>query len=247
MAKYKISFHVHTKYSHDSLLPFWLLYQKCLLKKINAIAITEHNNAEGALAFQDYCFRRGNQLYVIVGEEIMTTGGEIIGLYLKETIPPGLTPEETIAAIQAQNGVVYIPHPYEEKRRRSVLKESYIVENLHNIDCMECHNGRNTKKSHSQKQKKMTEDYGIMPIIGEDAHTIWEIGCNTILVDELPTNRANFLRIMPSAEFSCPRYTKVGHYITKIERILKFVIRGDFIGLSKFIYGRLVQSMQKMV
>lgn len=247
MEKYKMSFHVHTKYSSDSLLPFWLLYKRCLKKEIDVIAITDHNTAEGGLAFHDYCFRRGNRLQVIVGEEIMTTGGEIIGLYLKETIPAGLSPEQTIAAIHAQDGVVYIPHPYEKKRHRSVLKEEYIAHNIQNIDCMECHNGRNTEKSHTYRQKKMTENYGIMPVIGEDAHTFWEIGCNTISVNELPTNRESFLRIMPSAQFSPPKYTKIGHYITRIDRILKFVVRGDFIGLHKFIHDRLVQRLQKMV
>ena len=145
---FKVEFHVHTKYSHDSMLPLWLLYLKCRLKKIDYIAITEHNNIIGALKFKKFCKKRGSQVKVIVGEEIMTSGGEIIGLFLCKKIQAGMTPEDTISEIRKQKGVVYIPHPYDEKRHKTVLKEEYIKANILNIDCIECHNGEGSTKKH---------------------------------------------------------------------------------------------------
>ena len=139
----KLVCHAHTKYSHDSMLPFWLLHMLCLNKGITHITITEHNNLKGALAFKEYCERKGNKLHVILGEEVMTTAGEIIGLYINEPINSGMSPEETVAEIKRQGGIVYVPHPYDEKRYKTVLKEPYIEKLQSQIDCIEVHNGRN--------------------------------------------------------------------------------------------------------
>ena len=111
----RLETHCHTRYSKDSLLLHSLLYMKCRLCHIDAIAICEHNNILGALKFKEYCSKRKNKVFVIVGEEIMTSSGEIIGLYLNEEIPAGLSCDETIDRIINQGGVVYVPHPYDEK------------------------------------------------------------------------------------------------------------------------------------
>ena len=139
----RLETHCHTRYSKDSLLLHSLLYMKCRLCHIDAIAICEHNNILGALKFKEYCSKRKNKVLVIVGEEIMTSSGEIIGLYLNEEIPAGLSCDETIDRIISQGGVVYVPHPYDEKRSKTVLSEECIFSNSHRIDCMECYNGRN--------------------------------------------------------------------------------------------------------
>ena len=83
----RLETHCHTRYSKDSLLLHSLLYIKCRLCHIDAIAICEHNNILGALKFKEYCSKRNNKVFVIVGEEIMASSGEIIGLYLNEEMP----------------------------------------------------------------------------------------------------------------------------------------------------------------
>ena len=83
----RLETHCHTKYSKDSMLPFSLLYLKCRLCHINWIAVTEHNNIQGAIEFKKYCEKKKSKLHVIIGEEIMTFDGEVIGLFLKEEIP----------------------------------------------------------------------------------------------------------------------------------------------------------------
>lgn len=133
----RLETHCHTKFSKDSLLPFTLLYLKCKLCGISCIAITEHNNIIGATKFKEYCRKRKSNLCVIVGEEIMTESGEVIGLYLKKEIPQGLSCKETIAQIREQKGIVYVPHPYDEKRNKTVLKEECIKRFAPVIDCME--------------------------------------------------------------------------------------------------------------
>ena len=126
----KLETHIHTRYSHDSILCFGLLYIKLRLKGIDCVAITEHNNIDGGIEFKKYCDKRNSKISVIVGEEIMTDEGEVIGLFLSENIPSGLSADETIARIKNQKGLVYIPHPFDEKRNKTVLKTSVIERNV---------------------------------------------------------------------------------------------------------------------
>ena len=97
---------------------------------------------------------------VIIGEEIMTTFGEIIGLFLNKKIEPLQTPEQTIKQIKEQNGIVYLPHPYDEKRYKTVLNKEKQVKLKNEFDFIEIHNGRNILDEYSKKQKKHTRKTG---------------------------------------------------------------------------------------
>lgn len=239
MKKIKLELHVHTKFSHDSILFFWLLYLKCLFCKIDYIAITEHNNILGAMNFKNYCLKRGNKIKVIIGEEIMTNSGEIIGLFLKKNIQSGLTPKETIEEIISQNGIVYIPHPYDKKRHKSVLKEIYIEKYKNMIDCIEIHNGRNVSEEYDKKQYEIARKYNIQQIIGSDAHTIFEIGRNYIYVDNEIDTSEKFLKAIKEAEFHSKKCLTFCHYITKLVRLMNFIRKGDFYGLFRTIYRKI--------
>lgn len=238
MKKIKLELHVHTKFSHDSILFFWLLYLKCFFCKIDYIAITDHNNILGAINFKNYCLKRGNKVKVIVGEEIMTDSGEIIGLFLKKNIRSGLTPKETIKEIKAQNGIVYIPHPYDRKRYKTVLKEIYIEKYKDMIDCIEIHNGRNVLEEYSKRQYEIAQKYNIQPIIGSDAHTIFEVGRNYISVDNKIDTAEKFLNTIKKMEFHSKKCLNFCHYITKFVRLINFIRKGDFYGLFRIIYRK---------
>ena len=233
--RYKIELHVHTKYSHDSILPFWLLYLKCRICKIDYIAITEHNNIAGAKAFKKYCEQRGNKVNVIIGEEIMTNSGEIIGLFLKENIPSGLSPENTINNILKQGGIVYIPHPYDKKREKTVLLERYISENKEKIHCMEIYNGRNISNEYGRKQEQLAQKYNINGVIGADAHTFFEIGRNYMLVNIRPNSAINFLKAIENKNIKMSKCLNFCHYITKIDKMINFIRKGDIDGFCRII------------
>lgn len=228
-------------------MPFWLLYKKCLQHGIACIAITDHNTAEGAIAFRRYCMKHGGKVHVIIGEEIMTTEGEIIGLFLNDTIQPLMTPKDTIAAIKKQQGVVYVPHPYDRKRQCTVLKEKYIKKFRSEIDCIECHNGRNAVPEYTVRQQNIVRRYHLLSVVGEDAHTPFEVGRNVMTVSELPVTREIFLRAVMAAVLPEPRYAGFVHYITKVDRILKFILRWDFVGLCRFITKKIIQKLPQLV
>lgn len=235
----RIETHVHTKYSKDSLQCFWPLYFKCRLKGIDAIAVTEHNNIDGGLAFQKFCQKRGNKVHVIVGEEIFTGSGEVIGLFLKENIPPGLSVGETITEIKRQGGLVYVPHPYDLKRKKTVLQEKYIAEFKDSIDCIEVHNGRNISPDYAIKQKEIADRYGIKPVIGSDAHTTMEIGRNYMECDQAILTKEDFLSCIPCFKFHACECIHLAHKITVIAKITKMVLKGNFYELYQHYIRRI--------
>lgn len=242
----RIETHVHTKYSKDSLQCFWPLYLKCRLKKIDVIAITEHNNIDGGVAFKKFCEKHGNKIKVIVGEEIFTDSGEIIGLFLKENIEPRLTVRETIYEIKKQGGVVYVPHPYDLKRYKTVLKEEYIAEFKDTIDCIEVHNGRNVSTEYDVKQKEIAEKYGINPVIGSDAHTTMEIGRNymecDVKYDDYTLTAEYFKSCIPEFQFHSSECLMIAHKITIGAKFLKLLRKGEFHELYRVIAKRIKKN-----
>ena len=235
----KLEVHVHTRYSKDSLLSLSILYFRCRIKNIKWIAITEHNNIDGGIAFKKYCEKRGNKVNVIIGEEIFTNAGEIIGLYLKEKIPPQMSVEDTIRAIKSQNGVVYVPHPFDEKRKKTVLKYEEIEKNKEQIDCIEIHNGRNVKKDYSIKQEKIAENNNLLAVVGSDAHTWIEIGRNYLIVDHAPVNSIEFVNAIQDATLIKKECILLAHKITKIAKGLKLVRKGKFDELCRIVITRI--------
>lgn len=242
---FKIELHVHTCFSPDSNMRLSWLYSKASSCGIDCIAVTDHNIIDGAVAFREYCEARGGRIKVIVGEEVMTSHGEIIGLFLSRNIPGGMSPEETIMDIKSQGGVVYIPHPYDEKRYRTVLDEVYIDAYRDAIDCIEVHNGRNICSYYADMQEKIANKYNICKVIGSDAHTVFELGRNVIYVRQLPVTAEIFKAVIQKSileRSSCIRWI---HAWTAVERVIKCAIRRDFSGMYRLVYRKAGRIMSR--
>ena len=137
---------------------------------IDCAAITDHNEIEGALEAE-----RLGIIRIIVGEEIMTTRGEIIGLFLTERIPPRMGPLETIEAIRTQGGIAMAPHPT-DRLRGSALHASVLPEVAEHLDLVEIFNGRTILESDNASARRYQESNGLMACVGSDAHTEIELG-----------------------------------------------------------------------
>jgi predicted metal-dependent phosphoesterase TrpH len=166
----KADFHIHTKYSMDCQSPLDKIIERCRELGINCIAIADHGTAEGGLEMQKIA-----PFKVIVAEEILTTEGEIMGMFLKETIPSGITPREAIRRIREQDGLVNIPHPF-EKIRGSAMQDKAIDEIAGDIDLMEVFNSRSPFPANTNKARAFAAKHGIPGSAGSDAHSIHEIG-----------------------------------------------------------------------
>ncbi len=218
----KTEFHIHTRFSKDSLLtgPFLLLM--CKFRKIKCIAITDHNELKGALSYRNSFEKKG--IRVIPGEEIFSKDGEIIGLFLKERIEPGMSAEKTAKEIKKQGGMVYIPHPYDEKRYKTVIKEDALQRIIGDVDIIEVHNGRNVSPAFSEKQKEIQSMYGKTACVGSDAHTFFEIGRNYAKLSSV--EKDELLKALETAEFTERKCLFLSHKWTIVAKLLKRFGRG---------------------
>lgn len=234
----KTELHIHTRYSHDSLLCINLIGLICKIKQINCVAICDHNTVSGGIAARKILSKYG--VKVIVGEEIFTKDGEIIGLFLSSNIPDGLSASETVFEIKKQGGLVYIPHPYDEKRYKTVLSEESLISISKYIDLIEIHNGRNVTMKFSEKQKEIAKKYmdkrKTAFICGSDAHTFFELGRNYIISEEFDYNNpALFKEALMSSKIVIEKNHFLSHRTTKFVRLIKLIVNGDVNGLFRII------------
>ncbi len=207
----KIDFHIHSVYSKDSLTKLNTLH-KVFNKRNLFPVITDHNTIQGAAKFK--------QLYgeCIVGEEIMTRDGEIIGLFLHDEIKPGLSAIETVEKIREQDGIVYIPHPFDKFRHN--LKILNIKP-----DIIEVYNPRVISQKHNLLAEQFAEKNNILKATGSDSHFSWHIGsCHTIIEDF--NDKKELLKNLKKAKL-----------IKKPTPAYAFVLTG-IVQRSKFLFNR---------
>jgi predicted metal-dependent phosphoesterase TrpH len=165
----RVDLHTHTHYSPDSILSPKRLVAACERKGINCVAVTDHDTMRGALAVREIA-----PFSVITGEEIRSAGGEIIGLFLSEEVPPGLSAEDTIDRIRAQSGLVSLPHPLD--RFRGGVGADGLDRLAPIVDIVEVMNARTTVRRDDDSATRLTKEHGLAPVAVSDAHSPWEIG-----------------------------------------------------------------------
>ena len=203
----KLDCHLHTKYSPDSLTSLEDFRRQCLKKKILPI-ITDHNTIDGALRYKE--------LYkdVIIGEEIKTNRGDLIGIFLNETIPKDTDLLEALDMIKAQGAISYVPHPFDEMRRSAVKVIDFKA------DVIEVFNSRVIK----QQYNRMSEDFAVknnwIKSVGSDAHLPSEIGTSYIEIEEFNSPK-EFLKNLKKAKLTKRPSPIYVHAVTKVVKPLK--------------------------
>jgi predicted metal-dependent phosphoesterase TrpH len=188
---YRIDLHTHSVASPDGGITA-VQYQQALTDgRLDIVAITDHNRIDFAQELQT---RLGNK--IIVGEEIMTTAGEIVGLFLTELIPPGLTPDETVRHIKKQGGYVYIPHPFETFRKG--LRRTILDEIADDIDLIEVYNGRAFLQKRSEQAVTWARLHATLPVASSDAHGAKGLGKTVTVFSELP-DQEQFIKLLAAA------------------------------------------------
>lgn len=166
----KVEMHSHTRYSPDGFINEQQLARQAKRKGIDCICVTDHNTIQGALEFS-----KKLPLKIVVGEEIRTVDGEITGLFLRKEIPPGLSLTETISKIKGQDGIVYVPHPFDEFRDSAVrINEVEKIKNL--IDVIEVFNSRTLNPNYNRMVLEFAQKNNITVAVGSDAHHMYELG-----------------------------------------------------------------------
>ncbi|MDX6697813.1 MAG: hypothetical protein QOE65_1210 [Solirubrobacteraceae bacterium] len=166
-----VDLHMHTDHSHDCATPVDVLLSTARERGLGAIAVTDHNEISGALE----AARQADGVKVIVAEEVKTAHqGEVIGLFIEEKIPKGLSLQETIAEIKRQGGLVYVPHPFD--RLHSVPDYEHLLDVLDDVDAIEVFNPRIAFKPFNEEAVRFAAKYRIVGGAGSDSHVAAGLG-----------------------------------------------------------------------
>lgn len=162
--------HSHTHFSRDGLTTPEQFVRRAVQKRLDVVAVSDHNNLVGAREVAKIAPFR-----VIPSEEIKSSEGEIIGWFLRDEIPKGLTPEDTVRAIREQGGLICVPHPF-DRLRSSPLKTEALLRILPDVDAVEAFNARTTFRGDNTRSARFVREHGVVASAGSDAHWHGEIG-----------------------------------------------------------------------
>ena len=169
--------HMHTHWSHDCAVDPADLIMYAEANGLGAIAVTDHNVFGGALETVELA--RDHDLIVIPGEEIKTDGqGEVIGLFLREEIPRGMSFADTVTAIEEQAGLVYLPHPFD--RMHAIPEPATLQRHLADIDVFEVYNARLLFEAYNEEALRFARKYNLTPGAGSDAHVLQGVGTGAL-------------------------------------------------------------------
>ncbi len=172
-----IDLHLHTDWSHDCSIPAADLLEHAEEIGLGGIAVTDHNVFGGALEAQELA--RDRELVVIPGEEVKTDNqGEVIGLFLEEEIPRGMSFADTIAAIREQGGLVYLPHPFD--RLHAIPDPATVHRHLAEIDVFEVYNARLLRDTFNDEALRFARKYRLLQGAGSDAHVLQGVGTGAV-------------------------------------------------------------------
>lgn len=218
MNQFYLDLHTHSIVSYDGGIEA-SQYEKILNKNF-VVAVTDHNEVSFAKSLHE---KLGSK--IIVGEEILTRDGEIIGLFLGKKIEKNLSVEEAIEQIRSQSGLVYIPHPLEKSRRG--LSVSVLEKIANSIDIIEVFNGRLREPWLLKKAEMFALKYKIAQVSSSDAHGIRGVGNSFSIVNQLPT-RDNLLDLLQNASLVKHRAPFVSFLDPTRNRLLRFARRFAF-------------------
>ena len=188
--KLVIEFHCHTHASKDSLVRPKDLIRMARRKGLDRLVITDHNSIAGARAAQLL-----DPELIIVGEEIMTTKGEILAAFVQEEIPAFLSPKETIKRLKDQGAFISVSHPFDELRKGG-WKENDLLEIIPFVDAIEVYNSRCMRPIFNRRAREFAEKYDLPGTVGSDAHAAFEVGRSVLLLDQFtgPVEMRNVIR-----------------------------------------------------
>lgn len=204
-----VEFHCHTNASKDSLTRPEDLIAAARAGGIDRLVITDHNTTAGARL----AFALDPEL-VIVGEEIMTTSGEILAAFVSEEIPAGLSPQETIRRLRDQGAFISVSHPF-DKMRSGSWRQADLLEIVPLVDAIEVYNSRCMLPAYNRRAKRFAEQHNIPGTVGSDAHAAFEVGQSLLRLEpfEGPEGLRQVIRRgVPLTHWSPPWFRLTSRY-----------------------------------
>ena len=216
----RTEFHCHTAFSKDSLTSPRALVDACRRKGIDRVVVTDHDSIGGGRAAHELDPER-----VIVGEEIMTTRGEILAAFVKEVIPPRLSPDETIRRLRDQGAFISVAHPF-DGWRSGAWDEADLLEILPLVDAIEVFNSRCVSPAYNAQARAFAEAHDLAGTVGSDAHAAFELGRAVLLLEPF-ADADGLRRVIRSARaetlISPPWFHLVSRYAKLRKQINKWL------------------------
>jgi predicted metal-dependent phosphoesterase TrpH len=178
----RVDLHTHTMWSGDSTTTPDEFAAATEASGLDVVCITDHNAIAGAVTLRDVVGCR-----VVVGEEVRTTAGELIGLFLTERVPTGLGHLDTARAIRDQGGVVYVPHPFDPMRRNMNERALYELAEADLLDAVEVFNAKTSLASLNRRAAEFAAEFGIVGGAGSDGHVPDALGAAYVEIDDFET------------------------------------------------------------
>jgi predicted metal-dependent phosphoesterase TrpH len=197
----KLDLHIHTTYSFDGTIDPPGLREICRERGLDGVAVTDHDSLEGGLAFAAEL----PDMVIIPGAEIRSAEGEIIGLFLVEAVPPGLSAPETMRRIHEQGGVVIIPHPFDLVKLKR-MSSRRLAELGGEIDAIEALNGKPRWWWANKSARRFARRHGLPMTAGSDAHKASHVGLVYTEMEEF-SGAAEFVASLEAASFHGKRYS----------------------------------------
>jgi hypothetical protein len=209
---WRVDLHNHTKWSTDCIMEFEAILRLCDRRGIDRIAITDHNTADGALAMKALAPER-----VIVGEEILTTQGELLAYYVQETVPARLTPEETIKRLRDQGAVISVSHPF-DRLRKGAWEEADLLRIVEDVDAVEVFNARCIFAEDNTKAQQFALEHGLTGTAGSDSHIKREYGTALTLMRPFADDAQDFLAALREADYVQKLSPQSVHFGSKLAK-----------------------------
>ncbi len=219
----RMDLHCHSEASMDCRTPLTEFPARCLARGIRVQAITDHNQIWGAQRLQEMCADNPD-LTVIVGEEISSRDGEIIGLFLREVVPAGLSAEETVERIKAQGGLVLLPHGFDPLKRFH-LKLNALERVAESIDIVETFNSHISRPRWNRRALEWADQHKKLKSAGSDAHTLARVGAAWVQTPQRVIETPEDLRRALEAGTVMGEWKHP--FVAYAQKLLDFVRRGS--------------------
>ncbi|MDD1671455.1 MAG: PHP domain-containing protein [Methanomicrobiales archaeon] len=214
----RLDMHVHSAFSRDSVVPVRSIVRTWRRAGVLSL-VCDHNTIKGSRRIMDAIRTLNPEVPELLAEEITTTSGEIVGLFLNEEIPPGLSADETLDLIQNQGGLSLVPHPF--CRYRSQALHHHALESLiEKIDIIEGFNARNVVDADNERASVFARERNKPISVGSDAHTPLELSRVWLEVPVFETPK-ELLRGLYGAPLSFRRSNSAVHVITKMVKMAR--------------------------
>jgi hypothetical protein len=215
----KVDMHMHSEISPDSRMRPAQQARRIREKGLDVVCATDHNSIQGGLRLREIA----DGFRVIVGSEILSRDGEIIGLFLEKDVPPRLSAEETIARIRDQGGLVSIPHPF-SRNRLNHIRRAALDRIRGQIHAIEVFNAREAFTSDNLRAAEYASEHGIAGAVASDAHRPAEVGAAWLEMDDF-ADRDAFLHALRTGTVQGSLSGQIVHLWTRWDVMRKWVVR----------------------